>query len=311
MGTSSRLLYDVLASVYDRLGFNVVGDAVFRDLVIARIVEPTSKADSMRVLTDLGADVVSYRTIQRHLAQMGPGGYRDLIATRCFAHAGDTGGLSLILYDVTTLYFEAEKEDELRRVGFSKERRVDPQIVVGLLVDRFGFPLEISCFDGAKVETHTILPVIEAFCARHDIKQSTMVVAADAGMLSANNLKELDGSGLSFIVGSRMTKAPNDLESHFHWNGEVFSDGQIIDTVTPRHSRSRVNNIKLRAEPVWDPTEHSNAWRAVWQYSAKRARRDTQTLAAQEARARARHRRQQARQVHPVRHHQRGRPHAR
>jgi hypothetical protein len=286
VGTSSRLLYDVLASMYDRLGFNVVGDAVFRDLVIARIVEPTSKADSMRVLTDLGADVVSYRTIQRHLAQMGPGGYRDLIATRCFAHAGDTGGLSLILYDVTTLYFEAEKEDELRRVGFSKERRVDPQIVVGLLVDRFGFPLEISCFDGAKVETHTILPVIEAFCARHDIKQSTMVVAADAGMLSANNLKELDGSGLSFIVGSRMTKAPNDLESHFHWNGEVFSDGQIIDTVTPRHSRSRVNNIKLRAEPVWDPTEHSNAWRAVWQYSGKRARRDTQTLAAQEARAR-------------------------
>lgn len=287
VGTSSRLLYDVLASVYDRLGFNVVGDAVFRDLVIARIVEPTSKADSMRVLTDLGADVVSYRTIQRHLAQMGPGGYRDLIATCCFAHAGDTGGLSLILYDVTTLYFEAEKEDELRRVGFSKERRVDPQIVVGLLVDRFGFPLEISCFDGAKVETHTILPVIEAFCARHDIKQSTMVVAADAGMLSANNLKELDGSGLSFIVGSRMTKAPNDLESHFHWNGEVFSDGQIIDTVTPRHSRSRVNNIKLRAEPVWDPTEHSNAWRAVWQYSGKRARRDTQTLAAQEARARS------------------------
>jgi Transposase DDE domain len=286
VGTSSRLLYDVLASVYDRLGFNVVGDAVFRDLVIARIVEPTSKADSMRVLTELGADVVSYRTIQRHLAQMGPGGYRDLIATRCFAHAGDTGGLSLILYDVTTLYFEAEKEDELRRVGFSKERRVDPQIVVGLLVDRFGFPLEISCFDGAKVETHTILPVIEAFCTRHDIKQSTMVVAADAGMLSANNLKELDGSGLSFIVGSRMTKAPNDLESHFHWNGEVFSDGQIIDTVTPRHSRSRVNNIKLRAEPVWDPTEHSNAWRAVWQYSGKRARRDTQTLAAQEARAR-------------------------
>ena len=139
LGTSSRLLYDVLGAVYDRLGFDVVDDAVFRDLVIARIAEPTSKADSMRVLTDLGAKVVSYRTIQRHLAQIGPGGYRDLIATKCFAHATDTGGLSLILYDVTTLYFEAEKEDELRKVGFSKERRVDPQIVVGLLVDRSGF----------------------------------------------------------------------------------------------------------------------------------------------------------------------------
>ena len=165
------------------------------------------------------------------------------------------------MYDVTTLYFEAEKEDELRKVGFSKERRVDPQIVVGLLVDRSGFPLEVSCFDGATLETHTILPVIKAFCARHGIKHSTMVIAADAGMPSATNLKELDAAGLSFIVGSRMTKAPNDLQSHFHWNGDAFTDGQIIDTVTPRHSRSKVNNLKLRAEPVWDPAEHPKAWR--------------------------------------------------
>ena len=141
---------------------------------------------------------------------------------------------------------------------------MDPQIVVGLLVDRSGFPLEVSCFDGATLETHTILPVIKAFCARHGIKHSTMVIAADAGMLSATNLKELDAAGLSFIVGSRMTKAPNDLQSHFHWNGDAFTDGQIIDTVTPRHSRSKVNNLKLRAEPVWDPAEHPKAWRAVW-----------------------------------------------
>jgi hypothetical protein len=243
----SQALYEVLGAVYDRLGFDVVDDAVLRDLVIARIVEPAGKADSMRVLADLGSKVVSYRTIQRRLAQIGPGKYRDLIATKCFAHAGDTGGLSVILYDVTTLYFEVENEDELRKVGFSKERRVDPQVAVGLLVDRSGFPLEISCFDGATVETHTIVPVIEAFCARHGINHSTMVVAADAGMLSASNLKDLDGAGLSFIVGSHMTKAPNDLESHFHWNGEVFTGRQIIDTVTPRHSRSCVNNLKLRA----------------------------------------------------------------
>lgn len=60
--------------------------------------------------------------------------------------------MSLVLYDVTTLYFEAEKEDELRKVGYSKERRVDPQIVVGLLVDSGGFPLEIGCFEGNKAE---------------------------------------------------------------------------------------------------------------------------------------------------------------
>jgi len=62
------LLYDVIGSVYDWLGFDVVDDRVFRDLVIARIVEPTSKADFRRVLAGLGATVLSYRTFQIHLA---------------------------------------------------------------------------------------------------------------------------------------------------------------------------------------------------------------------------------------------------
>jgi transposase len=218
---------------------------------------------------------------------MGPGNYRDVIAEKCFTYATDCGGLSLLLYDVTTLYFEAESEDDLRKVGYSKERRVDPQIVVGLLVDRTGFPLEIGCYEGNTAETTTIVPIITAFQQRHSLEGTPMVVAADAGMLSASNLKALDELGLSFIVGSRTTKAPGDLESHFHWNGDVFTDGQIIDTVTPRHGNTKVNDPALRAEPVWTPDTHPGAWRAIWAYSAKRARRDHKTINAQEARARA------------------------
>ncbi|MFP1155723.1 IS1634 family transposase, partial [Mycobacterium sherrisii] len=285
--THSRLLYDVLGAVYDWLGFGAVDDPVFRDLVIARIVEPTSKADAARVLTDLGAETVSYRTIQRHLAKVNSGKYRDVIAGKCFTHAADRGGLSLLLYDVTALYFEAEDEDDLRKVGYSKERRIDPQIVVGLLVDRTGFPLEVGCFEGNTAETTTLVPVITAFAERHDLRETPMVIAADAGMLSASNLLALDEAGLGFIVGSRMTKAPGDLESHFHWNGDVFTDGQIIDTVTPRHANSSVNDVAHRAEPVWNPDDHSQAWRAIWAYSAKRARRDQKTLYAQETRAKA------------------------
>jgi transposase len=81
---------------------------------------------------------------------------------------------------VTTLYFEAESEDEPRKVGYSKERRVDPQIVVGLLVDRTGFPLEIGCFEGNTAETTTLVPIITSFAARHDLGDTPMVVAADA-----------------------------------------------------------------------------------------------------------------------------------
>ena len=123
------------------MGFDAVGDEVFRDLVIARVVEPTSLLDMGRVLTELGRSPASYSTMRRTLARAQKRTYRDRIATACFAHAASTGDVSLILYDVTTLYFEAEKEDDLRKVGYSKERRVDPQIVVGLLVDRRGFPL--------------------------------------------------------------------------------------------------------------------------------------------------------------------------
>jgi len=186
---------------------------------------------------------------------------------------------------VTTLYFEADNEDSLRKVGYSKERRVDPQIVVGLLVDRAGFPLEIGCFEGNKAEKHTIVPIIDQFKARHQIEH--MVVVADAGMLSAANLAALDGAGYKFIVGSRLTKAPIDLESHFRWQGDAFTDGQVIDTVTPKTGPNADNNKLKRAEPVWEAVTHPASWRAVWAYSTRRAVRDNKTLTAQENRARA------------------------
>ena len=284
VGTDSRVLFSALAGVFADLGFDGLGDEVFRDLVIARVVEPSSLLDSGRVLKDLGRVPASYSTMKRVLARAAKDGYRDRIAAWCFEHAAAAGDVSLVLYDVTTLYFEAEKEDDLRKVGYSKERRVDPQIVVGLLVDRGGFPLEIGCFEGNKAETATIVPIVKQFQARHGL--ADMVVVADAGMLSASNLRELDEAGLRFIVGSRMTKAPTDLASHFRWNGTAFTDGQLIDTITPRTGHRTENSTDLRAEPVWDPEKHPGSWRAVWAYSQKRAVRDSKTLTLQENRAR-------------------------
>jgi hypothetical protein len=289
--TSSALLYDALAGVYASLGFDVVADEVFRDLVIARVVEPTSLLDIDRVLAEMGRVSVSLSTRKRTLRRAHAGTYRDQIAQACFTHAVTHGDVSLVLYDVTTLYFEAEKEDDgdkgLRKVGYSKERRVDPQIVVGLLVDRRGFPLEIGCYQGNKAETLTIVPIVKQFQERHNL--ADIVVVADAGMLSASNLRELDEAGLRFIVGSRVTKAPVDLESHFRWHGDAFTDGQVIDTITPRtgHHKNAASDSKVKAEPTWDPQAHQGSWRAVWAYSTKRAVRDAKTLTLQENRAKA------------------------
>ena len=108
---------------------------------------------------------------------------------------------------------------------YSKDRRVDPQVIVGLLVDRQGFPLEIGSWGGKKAETTTIIPIIEVFQARYHL--ADMGVVADAGMLSSANLKALDEAGLRFIVGSRTEKTPGDLASHFRWHGDAFTDGQL------------------------------------------------------------------------------------
>ena len=286
-GKRSQLLVDVVRDSWGRLGFDAIEDEAFFQLVLARLVEPTSKLDSLRVIAELGLVPVHLSTVKRCLKRCADKGYRDKIAQACFQHVwSEQGGdVSLLLYDVTTLYFETDTEDDLRKVGFSKERRVDPQIVVGLLVDRTGHPLEIACFEGSKAETHTIIPVIKAFQQRHGV--ADMVVVADAGMLSAANLKAIDEAGLRFIVGSRVVKAPHDLAKHFRWHGTAFTDGQVIDTITMRSTAPDPNRVKTRAEPVWDPAVHPTAWRAVWQYSAKRAARDTRTLALQRNRAQA------------------------
>ncbi|QCV89163.1 IS1634 family transposase [Acidipropionibacterium jensenii] len=286
VSTASDLLWSVLDRAYRRLGLDAVADQVFEQVVVARIVEPTSKLAVGRVLTGLGQDPPHHTTIYRHLARAQDRDYRAVITDACHRYSAGGGEVTLVLYDVTTLYFEAENEDSLRKVGYSKERRVDPQIVVGLLVDRWGFPLQIGCFPGNKAETTTLIPIVEAYRSAHEI--ADMVVVADAGMLSASNLEALDGAGLRFIVGSRSVKAPSDLAGHFHWNGTAFDDGQIIDTITPRTARRKTCHPRSRrTEPVWDPAGSTDSWRAVWQYSRKRAVRDSATLTAQENRAKA------------------------
>lgn len=229
VSTSALLLWNVLRDAYCHLGFDRIGDEAFEAMVLARIIEPTSKADTIRVLAEVGAPCPSLRTLFRALQRCQLRDYRDLISRACVAHSARTAGFAaMVMYDVTTLHFEAKDEDALRKVGMSKEHRVDPQVQVGLLVDPSGFPLEVHLFEGNKAETTTLLPVLTAFQERHGI--TDMVVVADAGMLSAANLNALEDAGFSFIVGSRLTKAPYDLAEHFQRHGNHFADGQILES---------------------------------------------------------------------------------
>jgi len=226
--TSALTLWSVLEQAWTALGFDAVADEAFRAVVLARVVEPVSKADTLRVLDEVGVAGPSLRTIFRALGRCVQRDYRGVLASACLRHRTRSGPLSLVLYDVTTLHFEVENEDKLRKVGMSKERRVDPQVQLGLLVDPSGFPLEVCCFEGNKAETKTLLPVLTAFTERHRVRD--MVVVADAGMLSASNLNAIEDAGFCFIVGSRISKAPYDLVDHIQRRGNAFTDGQILES---------------------------------------------------------------------------------
>ena len=254
----SWLLGSCLRLVYQQLGLDTLRDEVFELLCIARIVEPVSKLDSIRVLKDLGITDLSNAAIHRCLKRVIAGNYRDKLAKLCFARARSSGDLTLVLYDVTTLYFEIQQEDDYRIPGLSKERRLEPQIVVGLLVDRNGFPLELHSFEGNKAETKTILLVMEAFKQRHNL--TNISVVADAGMLSRGNLAELERAGYGYIVGSRLNKIPYDIEQ-YQKKGELH-DGQIV-----------VSKSKVADQHI------------IYQYREKRAALDRRNIAKQIAKA--------------------------
>ncbi len=267
VGTSADLLWAVLTSAYAQLGFDVLGDDGFRAMVLARIVEPTSKAEVVRVLDEIGAPAVSLRTLFRSLARSQARDYRGQLATAAWAHSVRTSGAAaLVLYDVTTLHFERDDEDELRKVGMSKEHRVDPQVQAGLLVDPAGFPLEVHLSGGNKAETATLIPVLSAFAQRHGVRD--MVVVADAGMLSAANLNALEDAGFGFIVGSRITKAPYDLAGHFERHGNYFTDGQVLE------SARRMGTGKA-----------ARVWRVACQWKFKREQQDNKAINAMIERA--------------------------
>ena len=161
--------------------------------------------DSLRVLSDLDVDFFKKTSLFRCLAKVGEQDYWNTISQACFEHARGHG-FSLVFDDVTTLYFEVQEEDTYWKPGLSKERRLEPQIILGLLVDPCGFPLGLHSFEVNTAETKTILPVIEAFQAQHGLTQ--IVIVADVAMLSAANFAALSRAGYTYGVGSRFHKVP-------------------------------------------------------------------------------------------------------
>lgn len=206
-----RVGYDyLLGSIFDSIGFNKIKDDIFRQLVISRIAYPKSKLKTTEYLyrykhIDWSEDQL-YRYLDKLYTKQ-----KEQVQKISYEHTLKVLGneISVVFYDVTTIYFEIDNEDEIRKTGFSKDgKHQRPQIVLGLLVSKNGYPLAYEIFEGNKFEGHTMLPVIDSFKQKYRLDQ--LIIVADSGLLSKSNIEELQSKGYEFILGARI-KNESDL----------------------------------------------------------------------------------------------------
>lgn len=242
----------LLGKIFDDIGFTIIDDGLFRQLVLSRLTYPSSKlrtSDYFEKYHDLNYPVQQiYRYMDKlHSTQ------KELVQQVSFKHTKHIlgGQITIVFYDVTTLYFEIDHEDTLRKTGFSKEgKHHNPQIVLGLLVSRNGYPLAYDIFEGNKFEGHTMLPVLDSFKETYQLEQ--MVIIADSGLLSNGNIEELQANGYEFILGARIKNEKQQIQEQILSlnlkNGEssiIEKDGlKLIVT----YSDSRAKKDQLNRE---------------------------------------------------------------
>lgn len=209
VGVKYHFFYNLINSIQDKIGLGVL-PVLLNDLVAIRIFEPASKLRSLELMEHFFGIKHSRKTYYKIAPQCIE--LKESVEKKVIAFAKENYAFQfdIIFYDVTTLYFEAFEEDELRKNGFSKDSKShQPQILIALLVSKEGFPIAYEVFSGNTFEGHTILPVVKQFIEANKVKEFTVV--ADAAMISTENVKQFIQNNINYIVGARLGNIPSVL----------------------------------------------------------------------------------------------------
>ena len=202
----------LLGKIYTEIGFDTVCNDLLKQLVLVRLSHPASKLKTTQYLYRYFSIDIKEDRIYRYLDKI-YSHHKEALQQISYEHTKKIlGGIvSVVFYDVTTIYFQIDDEDDVRKRGFSKEgRHQNPQIVLGLLVGVEGYPLAYEIHEGNKFEGHTMLPIIDTFKDKYDLDK--LVVVADSGLLSSSNVKELQEKGYEFILGARIKNESKSIE---------------------------------------------------------------------------------------------------
>jgi len=239
---------DIFGRIFDSIGFNEIEDELFKVLVITRLVHPVSKLKTIDYLKRYNSIEIDKNQIYRFLDKL-TNRYKTQLEEIAYRYTKKLlrGKVSVVFYDITTLYFESSEEDDLRKLGFSKDGKAqNPQILLGMLVGKEGYPIGYDIFEGNKFEGKTLLPMLEKYEQRFHFRKP--IVVTDAGLLSKENIEQLLQRGYQYILGAR-----------------IKNQGKIV--------KEKILNMKLKdMENAEIKTE--NNIRLIISYSRKRAKKD-------------------------------------
>jgi hypothetical protein len=216
----------IFGAIFDRIGFNAIPDDLFRHLVIARLAYPVSKLKTVDYLYRYQGirtnESILYRALDTlHIK------HKETVEKISYEHTKKTiGTISVVFYDMTTLYFETEDEDDLRKIGWSKDGKFQcPQIMVGLLVGEGGYPIGYDIFEGNTFEGHTLIPTLEKIQKKYGFDKP--IVVADAGLLSKENIKKLQENKYQFILGARIKNETDTMKKAILLAREEMKAGNV------------------------------------------------------------------------------------
>lgn len=235
----------ILGKLFDEIGFNQIKEKLFRHLVLSRICYPGSKLKTVEYLLRHHQQFYDIDAVYRYLDKLNTK-HKEQLQSISYKHTLQLFGgvMSVVFYDVTTLYFEASDEDELRKIGFSKDGKSQhPQIVLGLLVSAGGYPLAFEMFEGNKFEGQTMLPVIEKFKIKFALQD--IVIVADAGLLSNENIAALIKLGYRFILGARIKNETHAIQKNIL--SQTFKNGQTQVITKPDEMKLIISYSQARA----------------------------------------------------------------
>jgi hypothetical protein len=251
---------EALGSLYDYLGFNKIletrhANEILRDLVIERIMEPASKRRTQRkIVESIGREYsldAVYRVLDKLEHRLPQMKHAVLASTASLTN----NKVNLLLFDVTTLYFESTEVDELRKYGFSKDQKTHcTQVVLALATNEDGLPIGYELFPGNTAEVNTLIKSIHSWSNQLFIKEITFV--ADRALCSRKNLESIQNAGARYVVAMPLKRTLKQIEA-----AEILS----------AHKKSQAESV---SKAFWLHETTHEGKRVIVTYTEERARKD-------------------------------------